>query len=70
MQFRLDSVICDPDRREMVVIYDRLRDEKISRSCEFMHFDITGKQVEGEAIMARGATSRWVRYRAACDAPR
>jgi len=49
-RFRLDSVICDPERREMMVIYDRFRDGKVTRACEFMRFGADGKQIEGEAM--------------------
>lgn len=49
-RFRLDHVVCDTARREMVVIYDRLGDGKITRACEIMRFGETGKQIYGEAL--------------------
>ena len=55
-RFRLDSVICDPERREMVVIYDRLNDGTVVRACEFMRFDKNSKQIEGEAMYGADRT--------------
>jgi steroid delta-isomerase len=49
--FRLDRVVCDPAKREMVLIYDRLDGEKRSRACEIMRFDEAGRQIEGEAMV-------------------
>jgi hypothetical protein len=50
IQFRLDYVLCDVDRREMVVVYDSTLNGKTSRACEFMRFDEAGRQIEGEAM--------------------
>jgi ketosteroid isomerase-like protein len=49
-QFRLDHLICDVERGEMLVVYDRLNDGKIVRACELMRFDTDGRQVYGEAM--------------------
>lgn len=50
IQFRLDHVLCDVERREMVVVYDSTVNGKSTRACEFMRFDEAGRQVEGEAM--------------------
>ena len=50
MVFRLDHVVADPARREIVVVYDRLLDGKSIRACEIMRFDETGRQIWGEAL--------------------
>jgi hypothetical protein len=49
--FRLDHVLCDPGKREMVLIYDRVDGAKYTRACEFMRFDEGGRQIEGEAML-------------------
>ena len=50
IQFRLDHVLCDVERREMVVVYDSTVNGKSTRACEFMRFDEAGRQVDGEAM--------------------
>lgn len=50
LEFVLDRVICDPERREMVVIYDRIAEGTRTRGCEIMRFDQTGRQIAGEAL--------------------
>ena len=49
-RFRLDHVICDPARDEMVVVYERLGDGTATRACEIMRFDESGRQIYGEAM--------------------
>ncbi len=55
-RFRLDYVICDPARNEMVVVYDRLNDGKVTRACEIMRFDAAGRQIYGEAMYGAALT--------------
>jgi steroid delta-isomerase len=50
LAFRLDRVLCDVERREMVVLYEADLGGTKSRACEFMRFDETGRQIEGEAL--------------------
>jgi hypothetical protein len=47
---RLDHVTCDTARNEMLVVYDRQREGGVTRACEIMRFDESGKQVSGEAL--------------------
>lgn len=49
-RFRLDHVVCDVERGEMLVVYDRLNDGKTVRACELMRFDSDGRQIYGEAM--------------------
>ena len=48
--FRLDRVICDPEARELVVLYDATLNGTTSRACELMRFDAAGRQIGGEAL--------------------
>lgn len=48
--FTLDRVLCDVDRREMVVLYEADLGGATSRACEFMQFDEAGRQTAGEAL--------------------
>jgi ketosteroid isomerase-like protein len=48
--FRLDHVLCDPTKGEMLVVYERLEGGKRTRACELMLFDESGLQVHGEAM--------------------
>jgi ketosteroid isomerase-like protein len=48
--FRLDRVICDPEGREMVVLYEATLNGTTSRACELMRFDAAGRQIGGEAL--------------------
>lgn len=48
--FRLDRVICDPEAREMVVLYDATLNDTTTRACELMRFDEAGRQIGGEAL--------------------
>jgi len=50
VEFRLDRVLCDVERREMLVLYDRILGDRSSRACEVMRFDAAGRQIEGEAL--------------------
>jgi hypothetical protein len=50
LEFRLDHVLCDTERREMVVVFDRMVNGARNRACEFMQFDESGCQVAGEAM--------------------
>ncbi len=50
LEFRLDHVVCDPQRREMVVVFDRMVNGERNRACEFMRFDDNGRQIFGEAM--------------------
>jgi SnoaL-like domain len=50
LEFRLDHVVCDAERREMVVVFERMINGERSRACEFMRFDPNGKQIFGEAM--------------------
>ena len=49
-RFRLDHVLCDIERNEMTVVYDRFGDGAIIRACELMRFDADGRQIYGEAM--------------------
>jgi hypothetical protein len=50
IEFRLDRVLCDVERREMVVVYVAALNGTTARACEFMRFDKAGRQIEGEAM--------------------
>jgi ketosteroid isomerase-like protein len=50
LEFRLDHVVCDTERREMVVVFDRMVNGARNRACEFMRFDENGRQIFGEAM--------------------
>ncbi len=50
IEFRLDYVLCDVERREMVVVYEANLNGNKNRACEFMRFDAAGRQIEGEAM--------------------
>lgn len=50
LEFVLDHVICDPEAREMAVIYDRVYGGTRTRGCETMRFDESGRQIAGEAL--------------------
>ena len=42
--------MCDTQRREMVVVFDRMINGERNRACEFMRFDENGRQIFGEAM--------------------
>ena len=48
--FTLYRVLCDVERREMVVVYERNLNGEKGRACELMRFDEAGRQIEGEAM--------------------
>jgi steroid delta-isomerase len=50
IEFRLDHVLCDVERREMVVVYEANLNGHKTRASEFMRFDSAGRQVEGEVM--------------------
>jgi SnoaL-like domain len=50
LEFRLDHVVCDTQRREMVVVFDRMINGERDRACEFMRFDEDDRQIFGEAM--------------------
>lgn len=48
--FTLDHVACDPDRREMIVVYVAELNGRPTRAVELMRFDQAGRQIYGEAL--------------------
>jgi len=50
IEFRLDRVVCDTDRQEMVVVFDRTVSGEYNRACAFMRFDEQGRAVFVEAM--------------------
>jgi hypothetical protein len=46
----LDRVVCDTDRQEMVVVFDRMVSGEHNRACAFMRFDEQGRAVSVEAM--------------------
>ena len=50
LHFALDHAVWDPQRREMVIIYDRVLDGPPHRCSEFFLFDADGLVVESEAM--------------------
>lgn len=50
LRFTLDRALWDPQRRELVVVYEAELNGRKSRACELMTFDAAGRQLAGEAL--------------------
>jgi hypothetical protein len=50
LQFTLDRVLWDPDRRELAIIYTSETDGKAKRVSEHLRFDAAGQVVVAEVF--------------------
>jgi len=50
LEFKLDHAAWDEKRRELNVVYEANLNGERKRACEIMQFDISGRQVRGEAL--------------------
>ena len=50
IHFTLDHTAWDPERLELLIVYDAEINGQRNRACELMRFDDTGRVVEGEAM--------------------
>jgi hypothetical protein len=50
LEFRLDHATWDERRRELNVVYEASLNGERKRACEIMQFDVSGRQIRGEAF--------------------
>ena len=50
LDFKLDHATWDERRRELNVIYEANLNGERKRACEIMQFDVSGRQIKGEAL--------------------
>jgi len=50
IEFTLDHIVWDSASNELVIFYEANLNGVCSRACETMKFDLSGKQVSGEAM--------------------
>ncbi|MBF0282849.1 MAG: nuclear transport factor 2 family protein [Magnetococcales bacterium] len=50
LEFILDSVSYDAERRTLVILYTASRDDRMVRACEISRFDAHGQVTFGEAL--------------------
>lgn len=50
LEFTLDHASWDERRRELTVVYEASLNGERKRACEIMQFDVSGRQVRGEAM--------------------
>jgi len=50
LDFKLDHATWDERRRELNVIYEANLNGELKRACEIMQFDVSGRQIKGEAL--------------------
>ena len=53
LQFRLDHVVWDEERRELIIIYEATLNSDRKRACEIMQFDASGRVMKGEALYGK-----------------
>ena len=49
-EFKLDHAAWDEKRRELNVVYEANLNGERKRACEIMLFDVSGRQIRGEAL--------------------
>jgi hypothetical protein len=50
LDFKLDHATWDERRRELNVVYEANLNGERKRACEIMQFDVSGRQIKGEAL--------------------
>jgi hypothetical protein len=50
LEFKLDHAAWDEKRRELNVVYEANLNGVRKRACEIMQFDVSGRQIRGEAL--------------------
>ncbi|HEV2713929.1 MAG TPA: nuclear transport factor 2 family protein [Terriglobales bacterium] len=50
LEFNLDHAAWDEKRRELNVVYEANLNGERKRACEIMQFDLSGRQIRGEAL--------------------
>jgi hypothetical protein len=50
LEFKLDHAAWDEKRRELNVVYEANLNGERKRACEIMQFDLSGRQIRGEAL--------------------
>lgn len=50
LEFKLDHAAWDENRRELNVVYEASFNGERKRACEIMQFDVSGRQIRGEAL--------------------
>ena len=50
LEFKLDHASWDERRRELTVVYRASLNGECTRACEIMQFDVSGRQIRGEAF--------------------
>jgi hypothetical protein len=50
LHFKLDHATWDERRRELNVVYEANLNGERKRACEIMQFDVSGRQIKGEAL--------------------
>lgn len=50
LEFKLDHAAWDEKRRELNVVYEASFNGERKRACEIMQFDVSGRQIRGEAL--------------------
>ena len=61
IHFELDHALWDPDRRELVVVYDADINGQRNRACELMQFGASGQILWGEAMYGAALETVWSR---------
>ena len=50
LEFKLDHAAWDEKRRDLNVVYEANLNGERKRACEIMQFDVSGRQIRGEAL--------------------